>query len=248
MGGERWYVYGIVDGSCPPELAEHPARLVARDGVAAVARLVAADDFDEQNLPDRLHDVDWVTQLAVEHSEVLDRLREQATVLPMRICTVYRSEERLREMLSAEAPRLVRVLAHLRGRSEWGVKVFSVRPPTLPEREATRGDGTPGAGAAYLLARQRERDQIAEADQLLDHACDELHELLCAAAVAGRANPPQRRELLNGVYLVEDQLAEEFGRLAREPGERYAALGLEQTLTGPWPAYNFVPDHAEATT
>lgn len=248
MSGGRWYVYGVVDGSSPPEIAPPSARLVTQDGIAAVARIVPADDFDEQNLPERLHDIDWVTALAVEHSEVLDRMRERTTVLPMRICTVYRSEERLREMLSAEAPRLAQVLDHLRGRSEWGVKVFSVRAPTLPEREASGGEDQAGAGAAYLLARRRERDQVAQADQLIDQACDELHELLCAAAVEGRANPPQRQELLNGVYLVDDEHADEFQRLAREPGERYASLGLELTVTGPWPAYNFVPDHAEAAT
>ncbi len=244
MGTE--YVYGIVDGSLPPDIVEGPARLVTQDGIAAVVRTVAADEFDEERMPERLQDMEWVTRLAVEHSEVLDRLCRQATVVPMRICTVYRSEERLREMLSAEASRLARVLGHLRGRSEWGVKAFSVRPPTPPKPQTASAHDSAGAGAAYLLARRRERDQVAEADQLVDQACDELHELLRAAAVEGRANPPQRQESLNGVYLVEDQRSEEFGRVVRESSERYAPLGLELTLTGPWPAYNFVPDRAEA--
>ncbi len=244
---EAEYVYGIVEGSLDPDILGGPGRLVSQDGIGAVTRAVEADDFSEERIRERLQDIEWVTQLAVEHSNVLDRLRGHAAVIPFRICTVYRSEERLREMLSAEAPRFARALAHLRGRSEWGVKVFAVRPPTLPEAEPTAVDGAPGAGAAYLLARRRERDQVATADQLIDQACDELHELLCSVAVEGRVNPPQREELLNGVYLVEDRCVNEFDRVARDPGERYTALGLELTVTGPWPAYNFVPDRAEAT-
>jgi hypothetical protein len=47
--------------------------------------------------------------------------------------------------------------------------------------------------------------------------------------------------LLNGVYLVQDESREEFRAQARALARSFANLGIELELTGPWPAYNFVP-------
>jgi hypothetical protein len=102
------------------------------------------------------------------------------------------------------------------------------------------------SGAAYLLARRRERDLRAEADERIDQACGEIHELLCAAAGQGAVNPPQRQKpgemVLNGVYLVPDDHVGRFHHQVRELGERFESLGLDLVTTGPWPAYNFVPE------
>jgi hypothetical protein len=237
------YVYGIVSAESAPELRDD-LELVTEGGVAAVAARVPADDFDDESLREHLRDLEWVKRLAVEHSNVLDHVARTAAVVPMRICTVYRSESRVREMLGAGAARFAELLAQLNGRSEWGVKVLSVRDPSPPEPD---GDAPldRGTGAAYLLARRRERDLRAETDRRLNQACEEIHDLLCAAAVQGGVNPPQRQKpgelLLNGVYLVEDQRIGPFRECVRELGERYGSLGLELHATGPWPAYNFVP-------
>jgi hypothetical protein len=238
------YVYGIVNAASATSLSDE-LQLVTEGGLTAVVGLVPADDFETERLREHLRDLEWVKRLAVAHSEVLDRVAAATAVVPMRICTVYRSESRVREMLRDGAVRFSELLAQLTGRSEWGVKVFSVRPPSIPEPEA-EAPQLGGAGAAYLLARRRERDVLAQADRQIDQACEEIHELLCAAAVQGAVNPPQRQTpgemLLNGVYLVDDQAVEPFREQVRELGQRYESFGLELVATGPWPAYNFVPE------
>ena len=47
--------------------------------------------------------------------------------------------------------------------------------------------------------------------------------------------------MLNGVYLVEDGAQADFDREVSELQEEFDPLGLVLVLTGPWPAYNFVP-------
>jgi hypothetical protein len=190
----------------------------------------------------------WVETVARAHEEVLEQTRAQATVIPMRICTVYRTDARVREMLRREAVALSEALAHLEGKTEMGVKVFAdrQRAEAAPEPEPEhRGEGT-----AYMARRRRERDRVEAVDQRLQDMAAEIHERLGARAADGLAAPPQRPEasghpgemILNGVYLVEDDALDQFKHEVAAVQAEHAAAGVELVLTGPWPAYNFVPD------
>jgi hypothetical protein len=181
---------------------------------------------------------------------VIDGLKRQTTVVPLRICTVYRSEDGVRRMLSEREASFARALDQLRDRSEWGVKVLRVAEASLADDESGDDAGT-GAGTAYLLSRRRERDLRVEADQRVEQACDDIHERLRGVSTAAAINPPQRSEegemLLNGVYLVDDDSADRFLMQVEELSEAHRSLGLALVTTGPWPAYNFVSDELGAS-
>jgi hypothetical protein len=218
--------------------------------IAAAASPVAADEFEEESLREHLHDLAWVQRLALEHADVIDGLKRQTTVVPLRICTVYRSEDGVRQMLGEREESFARALDQLRDRSEWGVKVLRVADASLADDESG-DDADTGAGTAYLLSRRRERDLRVEADQRVEQACDDIHERLRGVSTAAAINPPQRSEegemLLNGVYLVDDDSADRFLTQVEELAEAYRSLGLALVTTGPWPAYNFVPDEIGAS-
>jgi hypothetical protein len=220
-----------------------------REGdVAAVVSRVPLEEFGEVRLREHLGDMAWVEATARAHEGVLEETRAQATVIPMRMCTVYRSEDGVREMLRREAITLRQALDHLDGRTEMGVKLFAdpghAQPEAAPEVEGS------GAGSAYMERRRRERDRAELAAQRLEEAAAQIHERLLACAVDGRLTPPQRPEvsghrgemILNGVYLVADDALESFRREVAGLGAEFGPAGLELELTGPWPAYNFVPD------
>jgi hypothetical protein len=258
VSDESWYVYGIVPAGLPGVAAgwsdpepDRPVLFVNQGAIAAAASPVPADEFEEEMLREHLRDIAWVERLALRHADVVDRLKRQTAVVPLRICTVYRSEDRVRHMLGEREASFARALSQLRDRSEWGVKVLSVGEPSLPEEERGGDADAATSGTAYLLGRRRERDLRAEADQRVEQACDEIHERLGALAVDAGINPPQRAEegemVLNAVYLVDDGAAERFLQHVDELGESYRSLGLAVVTTGPWPAYNFVPDELGAS-
>ena len=249
-----WYVYGVIGGETAPAWTlpavdrEHGVTMLREGSLAAVASRVAFEDFGETKLREHLADMSWVETTARAHEGVLEETRAQVTVIPMRMCTVYRSEDRVREMLRREAAALSEALSHLDGKSEMGVKVFAGGAPVAaPEPEPELGG--PGAGAAYMERRRQDRDRADEAAQRLEQAVEEIHSRLSALADDGLVVPPQRPEasghpgemVLNGVYLVEDTALEAFGGGVTELAEAFAPAGLELELTGPWPAYNFVP-------
>jgi Gas vesicle synthesis protein GvpL/GvpF len=257
-GGElAWYVYAVV-GTAEVSTAalltgiaaSAPLSIVREGSLAAVASEVPVEDFGEAQLRAHLADMDWVERTARRHEDVLDQLRSRATVIPMRMCTVYRTEGGIREMLRRESPALEGALVHLRGKTEWGVKLFADRAKATSVLSAQSAEGGPGSsGTAYMERKRREQEDTERAAQLIERAATEIHESLRAAAADGLVVPAQRPEasgrreemVLNGVYLVEDEAEDEFHERARALQSEFAWCGIELEETGPWPAYNFVP-------
>jgi hypothetical protein len=247
------YVYCIVDadalGAMPEQAgvdSAHPPTLLAHEDLAAVVSPVPLSDFGEERLRERLADMAWLEGTARRHEGVLEAIGEHATLIPMRLCTIYRSEQGLREMLVRERAALKEALAHLEHKSEWGVKVFASESDPAAARAE---EHPPPDGTAYMRRRRDARDQREQRAQEHHYACTAIHDALAAVAADAITNPPQRPEvsghsgemLLNGVYLVED---DQLSRFLDEVGtlrEGYERQGLELEPTGPWPAYNFVP-------
>jgi hypothetical protein len=253
-GPDAFYVYGIVEAGVQglAEPAGGAVDFIVEDGVAAVTTRVPLDEFEEEALRTHLGDLEWVEATARRHEHVLDTLCAQTTVIPMRMCTVYRTEGGVREMLVREAEVLREALLDLSGKSEWGVKVFAhqVPPDSLPaESEGTRESEPRGEGANYLARLRHDRDLEARVERLVAEAAGEIHECLMTLSCEGRAHPPQRAEagahggdlVLSGVYLVKWDAAEAFHREVAILGDRFAAVGVELVETGPWPPYNFLP-------
>src|SRR5438270_8060469 len=241
-GEQASYVYGVVGADGCAAIQGIEGITVVREGdLGAAAGRVPLEDFEEHTLREHLGDMSWVERTARAHEHVLEAIRSRTTVIPMRMCTVYRTEGGVREMLRREAATLQSALSRLEGKTEWGVKVMI--QPAGSERKDDRS-----SGAAYMEQKRAQLSGDQELTERVQEATAEIHDRLCAAASEGLLAPPQRSEasgrrgemVLNGAYLVEDARQESFHEEARALQERFASLGLEFEPTGPWPAYNFV--------
>jgi Gas vesicle synthesis protein GvpL/GvpF len=248
--GSAAYVYCVVGadtelpGGLPSIDASHSPRLIRHDQLAAVVSEVPLADFGEERLRERLADMEWLERTARTHEEVLEMIGQDATLIPMRLCSVYHDQDGVKRMLAREAHALADALEHLQGKTEWGVKVFASLPSgVVADREPS------ASGTDYMQRRRSDRDRRRAADQQLYEVCVEIHEQLATIAADALSSPPQRPEvsghpgdmLLNGVYLVRDEQRGAFLALVDELHARHAEDDLEVVATGPWPAYNFVP-------
>lgn len=236
------YVYGVV--SAGTELGELPAgvdgsgrvRGVSESGLTALVSDVDGTEFAEARLREQMDDVAWVQDAARRHEAVIEAIGVQRTVIPMRMCTVYPVEEDIRELLARESRGLREALRYLDGKTEWGIKVFA-HPCAAPHV-----GGRDGSAAHERAAR-------ADAAQRAEDAAKHVHEVLCAVATDSLIVSPQEYEgsehagqlLLNGVYLVQDDAQAGFRDQALALAQAFAQLELDIEVTGPWPAYNFVP-------
>lgn len=251
-GEPVWYVYGVVSSGAELSSAlpgvdpSSPVTILTEDALAAITSRVPLEEFDEAALRERLADMGWVEATARAHEAVLERVREQTTVIPMRMCTVYRTDGGVREMLRREAEPLLEAIEHLRGSAEWGLKAF-----IEPEPSGAAPDDPAGSspGAAYMERKRTERERRAHAIEAADEAAVKIHERLSALAGDGQVLALQRPEasghrgvmIFNGAYLVADEDAGAFHDEVRSLQAELEPHGIELVPTGPWPAYNFVP-------
>ncbi|MFI6519022.1 GvpL/GvpF family gas vesicle protein [Spirillospora sp. NPDC050679] len=261
--GEAVYLYGVARGLDPAAVAQvsgvggAPVRLLAAGDLSAVVSTVELADFGEEALRVNLEDLAFLEATARAHHEVVDRAAHAAPTAPVRIATIYRDDERVREILTRQHEQFTRVLDRVAGRSEWGVKAYAYAEAYEAAPQDDPGTGSEarpagGAGTAYLQRRQQQRRQHQSAARHISEQAQAIHAELSDHAVAVRQHPAQDprlsghegTQILNVAYLLDDEQVEGFAEAVRAIDARSAGIGVE--VTGPWPPYSFI-DTAETT-
>jgi hypothetical protein len=269
--GEVLWTYCVLtaDEPVPASLAgvvaSNPVERVDAGDLTALVSRVPLSEFGEEPLRRNLNDLDWLERVARGHEAVLERTLHGATIVPLRLCTIFENEQGVRRMLDEQRLAFTAALEVLRGHQEWGVKLLADREALeaaararSPEADALADElDTHSAGSAYMLRRRLERRVREAADELAVGVADDVHARLQAAASDAVLNPPQNRDLsghegemlLNGAYLVETPKLGRLRELVDDLQDRHRGLGVRVELTGPWPPYNFIPrDAATAGT
>jgi hypothetical protein len=251
-----YYVYGLL-GSEQPALddvqgvdASSPVFVVEEDGVGAIVSEVPLEEFGESAIQQKLEELPWVEEKVRAHELVLEQAARDVPVLPLRFGTIYRSLDRLRNVLAERKPELVSALEQLRGRREWGVKCLvektrlaeAVEGSDAQAAELAEDAKTKPAGSAYFARKKLERYVDERADAMAARLAARAHERL--AAVADQA-VREDGATLKGAYLVHEAREEDFRRILREVGAEGEDVGLRFELTGPWPPYSFVGSATE---
>jgi hypothetical protein len=234
-----------------------PLERVEAGDLAAVVSRVPLDQFGETPLRENLNDLDWLERVARAHEAVLDRALAQTTIVPLRLCTIYESEQSVRDMLEREHDSFAEALDALAGREEWGVKLIADGRRLADEARSRDAEvaalddelGTRTGGGAYMLRRRLERHIREAVDSLCTELAEQVHAELQDWASDSVVLPPQNPELsghegrmlLNGAYLVEIERVDGLRALVAELEARHRELGARIELTGPWPPYNFLP-------
>jgi len=255
------YLYAIaqdVGHALPEEVAGvtgAPVRAIAHEGLVAYVSPVPLEEFGEEPLRRFLEDLEWVGGTARAHNRVVEAVAKEAPTAPVRLVTVYSSEEQVRDLLRCRHDDFTEVLAHVTGCSEWGVKAYAKPGEDAPPAEETPETGSPGT--AYLKRRQASLRGREDAWRLAARRAEDIHATLVSVSVAAHRHRPQdpqlsgREEtmLLNGAYLVAEDRREEFVAAV----DALRGEGIEMQLTGPWAPYSFTsvdlgPTRAEAET
>lgn len=244
--GTYVWAYGVVPAVHPgvrePGIDGAAVERIGAGDLAVLTSPVVSTRYSDAALRQRLEDLATVETLARAHDAVLEAALRAGDVLPFRLCTLYETPDAARDMLAAKEGLFRGVLARLRGKAEWGVKVFvKARPEAV-------GVGSPASGTEYLTRRRAERAAVATHSEAVEDAATEIHARLTGRVAAAVTARLQDRRLsgrsdemiLNGAYLVAHEDADDFRAVVSALAEHYAERGLELSLTGPWPAYSFV--------
>jgi hypothetical protein len=217
--------------------------------------LVVADAplsrYSSESINQKLSDLDWVSRAAVAHEAVVESFIDQRAVLPMKLFTIFSSDERALDQIRGDGRRVDALVRRVANQHEWGVRVTFDRSQAQRSRKAGRSAGrSRGArtGAAYLTEKKAQRDAAAELAQHARETVFELYDRLDARARMARRRTASDLPLeggpllLDAAFLVPRARATGFRAFVARESRRLARLGYHVTLSGPWPPYTFVKD------
>ncbi|WP_017588093.1 GvpL/GvpF family gas vesicle protein [Nocardiopsis ganjiahuensis] len=230
----------------------HPVHFVVDADLAAAVSTVPLDEFDEQALHAKLEDLRWLEEVARAHHGVVDEVAARVVTVPLRLATVYRGDERVRQVLREHGEAFDASLRELLGRVELGVKVYAdagARAADPPVPAASVGESP---GKAYLRKRRDQRNRRDDTWQKAVRLCDRVDEVLAGLASACARHQPQSAALsaaagenvMNNAYLVDQERVADFFAAADELSSQ-APEGTRVEVSGPWAPYSFA--NASAT-
>lgn len=220
-----------------------------RPSVAPLARsfwLVTAsvplDVYGPEALESSLRNVKWVTDIALAHESVVEHFARQtaATVIPMKLFTMFSSEELAIEGTRAQVRDLEGIVKRIAGCEEWGVRITR-RPSSAAGSPAPAVAA--GSGTDFLAGKKMARDLARQSVAAAAAAADEAYTTLSAIArdarrrreePEGATTPP----LLDAAFLVPVAHRGRFKAAVKSLAD--SSPGAVVTLTGPWPSYNFI--------
>jgi hypothetical protein len=252
------YLYGIAphDAGLEAALASQkgiedsgPPRLLGSGDLKAIVGMVSLDAFRRIESEGDV-DLAWVGTRVQEHEAVLQAALDMGPVLPARFGALYRSEGELAEALERHRPELTVEIDRLRGKKEWGVQVFCDDEALRARAEESvadgPGEGTLGAGTAYLLRKRAERsveERMAALQETWGRECQErlasMAEDSTTGGLGATAPGQSGRMILNASYLVDDDRLDGFGEALRSLEATFEPMGFRFRLTGPWPPHSF---------
>jgi hypothetical protein len=248
------YLYCIVKSERKPTLARAPGgvpgsgaprSIQATTGTWLVVSDVPLDAYGAETINTHLRDLDWVSTRALAHEAVVEFCAESHDVVPIKLFTIFRDDERARSHVGT-GPALASVFGRIGGCSAWSVRL-SCSPAAAGEAGAEgktpRSPAGSDSGTAFLRRKQIQRDAARKAATVARGAVEQVFRRLDAIAkesVRKQSDVPGSSLILDAAFLVARKRQAAFEREVARLAVTTSKAGCDLVLSGPWPAYHFV--------
>lgn len=250
------YVYGVARGVGPDTVAAlsgvagSPVRAVSDGTLTALVSTVDLTEFDAPGLRRNVEDLGWLAATARAHHAVLAAAVLDGPVVPLRLATIYRSDDGVRALLVERGTAFDAALHRVQGRTEWGLKAYldpaghpAGHPASSPTSTAEHAT-TSSPGTAYLRRRHARLHGAEELRHTAAQGAELVHRAVSATAEATRRYPLQDRRVsgdtremvLNAAYLLAGTDRAPLDQALDQAG----SWPLRVEWTGPWVPYSFV--------
>jgi len=251
------YVYCLVAADRRPVLRRVPRGLPNTGAIRLVdvdrgLWLVVADAPLDRNGADaingKLSDLDWVSRLAVDHEAVIEAFINAKAVLPMKMFTLFSTDQRAKDHIVRERRRIDAVLKRVAKRVEWGVRVVLDKGMALAKGGTATKPASASTGISYLAHKKGQRDAASELAKRARTVVAELYDDLAKSAALARHRPASEVPvqgaplLLDAAFLVPQSKSSRFRILADRHARALSSSGYRVTVSGPWPPYSFIQE------
>lgn len=226
----------------------------------AVVSEVSLEEFGSTEIQRKAQeDLIWIKEKAEIHEYVIEQAMKLGSnlisVIPLKFGAIFKSEENLKNCLKNQYQQFKESLEKLKGKQEWGVKVYlkeDIFKKFLEEKNETvlvkkKEIKLMPKGMAFFAQKQINEIVSQEKGKELDRITEEIYENLGQLAFSKNQDKllekdfTERSEemVLNIFYLIEESKLDPFQQKVEELKGKYTPQGLEIELSGPWPSYHF---------
>ncbi len=250
-----YYVFAITLGQFEfslPSLTmdeNYPLFVFPFGSAQAVISKVPLDVYSERALQARLNDPAWFEQTLRTHNSILGKIQSQASIVPMRVCTICDSMEVLEAFLNEHHDDFVSTLQLIDGNRTWRFRIYCNEPRlrklTARASNRVRAIQAEMAGKSQVAAQalyEKLESVLEEEARSVCRACvKHSHGTLSTIAVKNKkasipqqeAGTPEKREIFRCDYLVSVTSKHAFGNELTSLIEAYKSLGFELEVEGP---------------
>lgn len=233
--------YGLTGASDPSTGSFR--RLVGVDGVAPIESIacggltcwvsrVPEGEFAE-NLVKNMQDLDWLAAVTTRHQQVVSAIGEAADILPARFGIEFLNDESLRSHIESQQSLLKADLDRIRGREEWGVKVFGLPIVPVPKNKIRSGkDYLQAKSALTRRVTDRANPELVDFGKALQSIADSVAE-------GGKFAAGSRDLEFHKTILLKRANRKRLENLVRAYSKKWKNRKRIE-CTGPWPPFSFV--------
>ncbi len=226
-----------------------PVRLLdVENGLFIAVADLPLDRYSEAAINRGLASLDWVSRVAMAHEAVVESFIAATAVLPMKLFTIFTSDERAIDHVRAQRARIAGVVKRVAHHQEWGVRVVLDRTLAAAAAPKKKTPARAGTGAAYLTQKKVQRDATVELASRARETVVALYDRLAARSRDARRRAASELPvqggplLLDAAFLVPRARAASFKAVTVRESRTLARQGYGLTVSGPWPPYTFVQD------
>ncbi|WLV24543.1 GvpL/GvpF family gas vesicle protein [Aciduricibacillus chroicocephali] len=223
---------------------------------AAIVCTLDGNEYSEEVIKERTsNDMEWLQEKAFHHHETVLELARRFTVIPLKFCTLYKSEDSLVSSIEPASDKLRAAFEKIAGNEEWNLKIycndtalkqqFSTSNPALEEKKAAIS--TLPKGRQFFENKKIDKWLDGEIEKEKDKMGETIHEQLSNLALTSHVKKTWSKDATgrpdpmtwNSVYLVSKREVESFLQKIEDCQKDLEAAGWQLEATGPWPAYHF---------
>jgi len=175
---------------------------------------------------------------ALVHEEVVERVMQERTVIPLGFGNIFIDESRVRWLLARFYWTFKTYLQKLEGKAEVGVKVFYDLEVAKRELQAFESKSQEN-----LLSRVSEENSKKINEKAYEYGLKLYDALKKHAEDTHLMKRIGGNMILNSAFLVRKTKIQDFKTELEKLEEEYADKGLKLQFSGPWPPYNFSRIH-----